>query len=70
MATLDERDAKIDALHARICAARAEIGRAIAVNSQTPCLTGSQDVWRQLTEADRILNNVSASLPWRQSTKS
>ncbi len=70
MATLDERDLKVDDLHARIISAQVEIRKAIALNSRAPCLAGSQELFRLLTEADRLLNNATASLPWRRSTTS
>lgn len=64
MATIDERAAKVDELHARITEARVAISKAIACNSRAPCLAGSQDAYRAMTEADRLLNNVVATLPW------
>lgn len=68
MASADERTQKLDELHARITEARVAIRKAIACNSRTPCLAGSQDAYRAMVEADRLLNNVVACLPWKQAT--
>jgi hypothetical protein len=68
MASIDDRDLKVDAIHARIASARVEIRHAIALNSRTPCLAGSHEVYRLLAEADRFLNNAAGALPWRTST--
>lgn len=68
MSTRSERDDKVDELHARITEARVAIRKAIACNSRVPCLAGSQDAYRAMVEADRLLNNVVAGLPWRSHT--
>jgi hypothetical protein len=69
MASRDERSEKVDALHARICSARVELRQALALNSRLPSLAGCQELYRALTEADRILNNATANLPWPKSTR-
>lgn len=68
MATLNERDLKVDEIHARLTEAMVAINSAIACNSRAPCLAGSQDAYRKMAEAKRLLNNVVAALPWRGST--
>lgn len=68
MATIDERATKMNELHARITEARIAIHHALARNDQVPLLPGAQDAHRALVEADRLLNNVVAGLPWRTTT--
>lgn len=70
MAQVDDRDVKVDEMHARVTEARVAIRKAIACNSRAPCLAGSQDAFVKLREADRLLNNVTACLPWRTATHS
>jgi len=65
MDLLDGHNLKIDEMHARITEARVAIRRAIACNSRTPCLAGSQDAFTKLTETDRLLRDIAACLPWR-----
>lgn len=68
MATIDDRERKLNELHARITEARVAIRKAVATNSHAPCLAGSQQTFALLTEADRLLNNAVATLPWQPQT--
>lgn len=68
MATHSERDTKVDEMHARLTEARVAIMQAIACNSRAPCLAGGQNAYRAMAEAERLLNNVVACLPWGKST--
>lgn len=70
MASRDERDDKVDALHALLVSARVDINKAIALNSSQPVLAGAHDLFRALAEARRVLTNATANLPWRRSTAS
>jgi hypothetical protein len=68
MATQEETAATVDAIHARLVDARVAIRAAIAANQTAPRLPGSAGFHRAMAEADRLLNNVVATLPWTRGT--